>query len=61
MIKALIVDDQELFRESLNVDLRQYGVYGYSWLDAMYSNGASLFSEDGRNCYLAEDTVQQAI
>ncbi len=44
-----------------NVDSRQYGVYGYSWLDAMYSNGASLFSEDGRNCYLAEEKVKEAI
>ena len=44
-----------------NLDLHQYGVYGYSWLDAMYSNGASLFSEDGRSCYLAEENVLQAI
>ena len=44
-----------------NVDQRQYGVYGYSWLDAMYSNGASLFSEDGRSCYLAEERVLEAI
>ena len=44
-----------------HVDSRQYGVYGYSWLDAMYSNGASLFSEDGRSCYLAEDKVMEAI
>lgn len=44
-----------------NVELRQYGVYGYSWLDAMYSNGASLFSEDGRSCFLAEEKVLEAI
>ena len=44
-----------------NVELRRYGVYGYSWLDAMYSNGASLFSEDGRSCYLAEAPVLEAI
>lgn len=44
-----------------NVDQHQYGVYGYSWLDAMYSNGASLFSDDGRSCYLAEENVLQAI
>ena len=44
-----------------NVEQHQYGVYGYSWLDAMYSNGASLFSEDGRSCYLAEENVLQAI
>ena len=44
-----------------DVEPRQYGVYGYSWLDAMYSNGASLFSEDGRSCYLAEEPVLEAI
>ena len=44
-----------------HVDSRRYGVYGYSWLDAMYSNGASLFSEDGRSCYLAEEKVMEAI
>ena len=44
-----------------NVEQRQYGVYGYTWLDAMYSNGASLFSEDGRSCYLAEEQVLEAI
>ena len=44
-----------------DVDSHQYGVYNYSWLDAMYSNGTSLFSEDGRNCYLAEEKVMEAI
>ena len=44
-----------------NVEQHQYGVYGYSWLDAMYSNGASLFSEDGRSCYLADEKVLEAI
>ena len=44
-----------------DVDSRQYGVYGYSWQDAMHSNGASLFSEDGRSCYLAEENVLQAV
>ena len=27
----------------------------------MHSNGASLFSEDGRSCYLAEENVLQAV
>ena len=44
-----------------DVDQRQYGVYGYSWRDAMYSNGASLFSEDGRRCFLSEEKVLEAI
>lgn len=44
-----------------DVDRRQYGVYGYTWQDAMYSNGASLFSEDGSRCFLSEDKVLEAI
>ena len=44
-----------------DVGAQQYGAYGYSWLDAVYSNGASLFSEDGRSCYLAEERVLEAI
>ena len=44
-----------------DVDSHQYGVHGYSWLDAMHANGASLFSEDGRSCYLAEENVLQAV
>lgn len=47
--------------EITNVEQHRYGVYGYSWLDAVYSNGASLFSEDGRSCYLAEERVLEAI
>ena len=43
------------------MDSHQYGVYGYSWLDAVYSNGASLFSEDGRSCHLADEKVLEAI
>ena len=44
-----------------DVEQHQYGVYSYTWKDAMYSNGASLFSEDGRSCYLAGEKVQEAI
>ena len=54
-------DFYSICEQITNVELRQYGVYGYSWLDAMYSNGASLFSEDGRTCYLAEEKVLEAI
>ena len=43
------------------VEQHQYGVYSYSWQDAMYSNGAALCSEDGRSCYLAEEAVLEAI
>ena len=44
-----------------DVEQHQYGVYGYTWLDAVHSNGASLFSEDGRSCYLAGEKVLEAI
>ena len=54
-------DFYSICQQITNVDARQYGVYGYSWLDAMYANGGSLFSEDGRSCYLAEETVLEAI
>ena len=54
-------DFYNICQQITHVDQHQYGVYGYSWLDAMYSNGASLFSEDGRSCYLAEENVLQAI
>ena len=54
-------DYYDICAQVTDVDAHQYGAYGYSWLDAMYSNGASLFSEDGRSCYLAEDRVMEAI
>lgn len=54
-------DFYNICQQVTHVDSRQYGVYGYSWLDAMYSNGASLFSEDGRSCYLAGEKVMEAI
>ena len=54
-------DFYEICSRVTNVKQRQYGVYGYSWQDAMYSNGASLFSEDGRRCYLAQEKVLESI
>ena len=54
-------DFYSICQQVTQVDSRQYGVYGYSWLDAMYSNGASLFSEDGKSCYLSEEKVMESI
>ncbi len=54
-------DFYSICQQITDVDQRQYGVYSYSWQDAVYSNGASLFSEDGRSCYLAEEKVLEAI
>ncbi|MBQ9492810.1 MAG: extracellular solute-binding protein [Oscillibacter sp.] len=44
-----------------NVEARRFGAYGYTWLHALYSNGASLFSRDGSACYLADERIQDAI
>ena len=54
-------DFYEICRQVTNVEERRYGAYGYSWLDAMYSNGASLFSADGRSCFLSDERVLEAI
>lgn len=40
---------------------RRFGVYGYTWLNALYTNGVTLFSEDGRSCSLADEKVDSAI
>lgn len=39
----------------------EFGVYGYGWKDAVRSNGASLFSGDGKTCNLTDDKIQEAI
>ncbi len=39
----------------------QFGSYGYTWKDALVSNGAALFSEDGRQCQIAEPQAVEAI
>lgn len=44
-----------------DVEQGRFGVYDYTWLHALYANGASLFSEDGRACYLADERIQDAI
>nr|WP_325212223.1 extracellular solute-binding protein [uncultured Oscillibacter sp.] len=44
-----------------DVDSRTFGVYDYTWQNALYANGASLFSEDGTACCLADERVQAAV
>ena len=44
-----------------DTDSRTFGVYGYTWQNALYSNGTGLFSEDGTACHLADDRVQAAV
>lgn len=38
-----------------------FGVYGYTWLNALYSNGASVFSEDHSQCQLTDPRVYDSI
>lgn len=44
-----------------DVDRHQFGVYGYTWLDALYANGGTLFSQDGTACLLTSQPVQESI
>lgn len=41
--------------------LDQFGICNYDWLDAVYSNGGEIFQSNGKNCYLAEDNVIDAV
>lgn len=41
--------------------LDQFGIYNYSWLDAVYSNGATLFDENGKTAYFNDPHVAEAI
>lgn len=44
-----------------DVESRRFGVYDYSWVNALYANGAALFSEDGGACFLTDGKVRDAI
>ena len=39
----------------------RFGCCGYTWQDALTANGASLFSEDGSSCLLAQPKAVQAV
>ena len=54
-------DFYRICQQVTDVDDHQFGVYDYTWLHAMYSNGASLFAEDGSACYLSDSRIQDAI
>lgn len=41
--------------------LDQFAVCNYTWEDAAYSNGASLFDSEGTTSYIADESVLQAI
>lgn len=38
-----------------------FGFYDYTWENALYSNGTTLFSEDGKSCSLGDSGVQEAV
>lgn len=39
----------------------QFGSYGYTWQNALTSNGAALFSDDGKQCLIAQPEAVEAI
>lgn len=44
-----------------NGELDQFGVYNYTWKDAAYSNGASLFNDTGTDNYVSDRNVVNAV
>lgn len=44
-----------------NKENDQYGFYGYSWLDAVYSNNEVPFSDDGKICNFTDDNFIKAV
>lgn len=41
--------------------LDQFGTYNYGWTEAVYSNGASLFNENGTKSYFNDEKVVEAV
>lgn len=41
--------------------LDQFGICNYDWLDAVYSNGGQIFQANGKNCFLADEKVIDAV
>lgn len=41
--------------------LDQFGVYGYTWQDAVVTSGARLFRDDGKASYFADARIEDAI
>lgn len=41
--------------------LDQFGTYNYGWTEAVYSNGAALFNENGTESYFNDDKVTEAV
>ncbi len=41
--------------------LDQFGICNYDWQDAVYSNGGKIFQANGKNCFLADESVIDAV
>lgn len=41
--------------------LNQFGCYDYTWENAIYSNGISLFNEEGTESYFGDKRVQESV
>lgn len=39
----------------------QFGVVGYTWSEAFDANGVKLFDDQGRECYLTDSKIREAI
>lgn len=39
----------------------QFGTYNYNWEDSVYTNGAKVFSNDGKKSYVADKRVVESI
>lgn len=42
-------------------NLDQFGAYNYSWMEAAFSNGASLFDENGTESYFTDEKFVESI
>ncbi len=40
---------------------KKVGMYGYTWQDAVYSNGVQLFDEDGTKVFLSDSRTVEAV
>ena len=54
-------DLYEICAQVTDVESHRFGIYDYDWVNALYSNGADLFSENGGTCYLSDGKIQESI
>ncbi len=43
------------------MEISYFGIYRYDWINAALSNGVTLFTEDGKNCYFNQESLADAI